>query len=115
MHLRFQAQRLFGIRAAHTAGYVHTVPGSETGDSGARAKHNSGAIEARCVGKRRLYGIRAGSHVGISRIHAGGMDSDQHLSGSGLQIRNILDGQNLRTAELLHTDRLHRLAPAIPE
>src|SRR5579884_3228480 len=109
MRLRFDTKELLGIAACHVSCDVHAIPCADALYSRSNADHTPCGVCARSIGKLWFDRISAGALVRLERIHAGSVNLHENLSRAGLQIGNGLDLQHLRSAELLNSDRSHRL------
>ena len=69
-----------------------------------------GAVAAGDVGERREHGVGSRADVGVDRIDTGSPDPHEHLARSRLGVGDLVELQDLGTAELVHADRLHALS-----
>src|ERR1700685_1894229 len=76
VNLAFESDGIFGVSAGDRFCHIDPIAWLYFGDAGAYAFNRASAIGAGCIGKRRLYGVGAVSHVGVVRIYADGMDAD---------------------------------------
>jgi hypothetical protein len=89
------------------------IAGREVGDALARGAHHAGEVPAQNVGQVEpvLARARAGPHLPVGRIHAGGMDIDRDLAGPRHRIERITQIERLGPAVVVEQDRLHRGPP----
>src|ERR1044072_4782160 len=99
--LRVGAIRLMDRRAADVDA-IAVLPASDTITD--LVDHTRG-VGARSVRKVRLDRIRAGTHVGLVRIHANGMNANANLSWLRDRIRNVFEREDLRTPQLARENR----------
>ena len=90
-------------------GLLHPDPlaGFEARDLRSSRFDHSRGIHAGRVRQRRLERVRAAADVSLDRVHAGGANAHNDLARAGLGIRNILELQNVRLAELMNADGFH--------
>ena len=78
-----------------------------TGDSLANLFHNSGRLEPRCFRKLRLARVAASSEQRVGKVNARHVDSHQRFACPWVGFLNLLQFQDVRTANGVKTDCLH--------
>ena len=80
MNPRFFAQCKLRVRAGDRAIGVNAISGFEPLYIGSNGFHHTSRIHSRRVRQTRLAGVRAGTDIGIDRIHTGCFDAHEQLS-----------------------------------
>ena len=102
-HLAIGAVRLVVGGAAD----VDAVADPHPAHAVAHGLDHAGAIRTRRVGKRRLDRIGTGEHVGVERIHPGRVQPHAHLSRARRRLGQIVELQDVGTAEGVRADGFH--------
>jgi hypothetical protein len=111
MHLLLQGESTFGVGAGDGLRRVDAVARFHFLHAFAHRFDDTRAIGTRCVGKWRFYCIGTRTHVGVIRIHASGVDSDDDLSGGGLRCRDFFELENFGAPEFTNQNGFHCLSP----
>ncbi len=90
MHLGFERQGIFCIRAAHRPCGVNSCAGLELGNALTHSFDDASGIGAGRVRQRRLDRVSSVAHVSVIGIHAGGMYAHQDLARSRFGRRDFL-------------------------
>src|SRR6266481_2915343 len=112
MHLFFQSESVLSVGAGKGLRGIHAIARFHLLDAIAYRFNQSRGIRAGRVGKRRCDGVSARAHVGVVRIHASGVDTDENLSSGEFWRRDFLELQDFGAAELMNENCFHWFSPA---
>lgn len=110
-HVFRRAGGIFGVAAGQVTPEGRAdedpVADREAVDALAQSGDKTGTISTGNIRQVGTDRISAGQHVGVSRVHTGGTNADQHLARTGPGCGNVVEAKVFGAAEIVGADGFH--------